>query len=227
MKFSENTLAILKNFALINMDQTNLGGIVLKPGNELSTLAPSKYIIAEATIDEEIPCEFGIYELQKFMANVQSLGGSEAEFTFQDNKVIITDPSGFSLDYHGANPELIVSLQKKIPNFEPDFVVDLEWSTMQKALKIANLNKFDLFAFVGKEDGIYIELFGEGVNNKASFKIAENEDGLAINAIIRVEHFKLLPLDYRVEVILSGIAKFISKDGKLVYHVSLYKRRGN
>ena len=57
MKLSKSTLDILKNFKEINQS------ILFKQGNSLKTISVMKNILAEATIEEELPRDFGIYDL--------------------------------------------------------------------------------------------------------------------------------------------------------------------
>ena len=57
MKLSENTLTVLKNFASIN------GGVVLSAGKIQKTISPEKSILVQASIDDDIPTSFGIYEI--------------------------------------------------------------------------------------------------------------------------------------------------------------------
>ena len=61
MKLSESTLLLLKNFKDINQS------ILFKKGNKLRTISVMKNILAEATISEEIPTDFGIYDLSQFL----------------------------------------------------------------------------------------------------------------------------------------------------------------
>ena len=61
MKLSEKTLNLLKNFSTINQS------ILFKQGSSLRTISVMKNILAEATIDEEIPQDFGIYDLNQFL----------------------------------------------------------------------------------------------------------------------------------------------------------------
>ena len=62
MNINQNTLNILKNFSNIN---TN---ILIKPGKELSTISTMRNIFAKASIDETFDTEFGIYDLNEFLA---------------------------------------------------------------------------------------------------------------------------------------------------------------
>ena len=61
MKLSEKTLSLLKNFGSINQS------ILFKEGNKLRTISVMKNILAEAEIAEDIPQDFGIYDLNRFL----------------------------------------------------------------------------------------------------------------------------------------------------------------
>ena len=62
MKLSNDTLAILKNFGNINP------GIYFRKGKTLKTVSSHKNILVEATITDEIPADFGIYDLNNFLS---------------------------------------------------------------------------------------------------------------------------------------------------------------
>ncbi len=76
MKLNQNTQNILKNFSEIN---TN---ILIKPGNELATISTMRNIFAKATVSESFESEFGIYDLNEFLAVVSSL--NKPELNLQD-----------------------------------------------------------------------------------------------------------------------------------------------
>ena len=61
MKLSDKTLTLLKNFSTINQS------ILFKKGNSLRTISVMKNILAEATIEEDIPKDFGVYDLNQFL----------------------------------------------------------------------------------------------------------------------------------------------------------------
>ena len=56
MKLSDNTINLLKNFKEINQS------ILFKKGNKLRTISVMKNILAEATVAEDFPKDFGIYD---------------------------------------------------------------------------------------------------------------------------------------------------------------------
>ena len=61
MKLSDKTLSFLKNFSTINQS------ILFKQGTRLRTISVMKNILAEASIEEELPKDFGIYDLNQFL----------------------------------------------------------------------------------------------------------------------------------------------------------------
>jgi len=64
MKLNQNTIETLKNFAGIN---TN---ILIKEGDELSTISTMRNIFAKAKISDQFTNEFGIYDLNEFLSAV-------------------------------------------------------------------------------------------------------------------------------------------------------------
>ena len=61
MKISNDTKDVLKNFSTIN------SGIRVKTGNKLETISNMKNILAVATVAEDFPQDFSIYNLPEFL----------------------------------------------------------------------------------------------------------------------------------------------------------------
>jgi hypothetical protein len=101
MKFSNETLGILKNFASINQ------GMLFRKGKTLKTVSAHKNILSEATITEDIPNEFGIHDVNNFLS-VISLHGDDSSFEFDDKHVMIVGNKGRSkLKYRFADVKTI------------------------------------------------------------------------------------------------------------------------
>ena len=69
MNLSKDTLTLIKNFASIN------GSIMFTEGKRLATISEGKNVMAEVTISEEFPANFGVYDLNEFL-NVVGLFAS-------------------------------------------------------------------------------------------------------------------------------------------------------
>jgi len=61
MKLSTETLSVLKNFASIN------SGIEFKQGNIIRTMSSGKTVLAKATLKDDFPQDFCVYDLNQFL----------------------------------------------------------------------------------------------------------------------------------------------------------------
>ena len=94
MKLSENTLSTLKNFAAIN------SGVVLAAGSAQRTISPEKSILVEAMIDDDIPTQFGIYDLNQFLGNLTTLRNPELTF---GKEGVVLDDGELSFEYRACS----------------------------------------------------------------------------------------------------------------------------
>ena len=74
MKFSENTISVLKNFSTINPS------VMFKSGNTVRTISPQKTVMATATIGETFGRNAGVYDLGRFLATLSLFDEPEVEF---------------------------------------------------------------------------------------------------------------------------------------------------
>ena len=74
MKLSDNTLSVLKNFSTINQS------ILFKQGTKLRTISVMKNILAEVQLKEELPKDFGIYDLNQFLNGMGLHQSPELDF---------------------------------------------------------------------------------------------------------------------------------------------------
>ena len=119
MKLSDKTINLLKNFSTINQS------ILFKHGSKLRTISVMKNILAEATIDEELPKDFGIYDLNQFLNGLALHQTPELDFSQNDNHVIIREGKMRS-KYFFADPSVIVSPPDKpiaLPTEDVGFVI--------------------------------------------------------------------------------------------------------
>ena len=171
MKLSNDTLNILKNFASINQ------GIMFKKGKTIKTVSGGKNVLAEATISEEIPTDFGVYDLNNFLS-VLSLHKEEPLLEFESNDVLISGLKGRSkIKYRFCDPTMIVTAPEKelqVPNPEITFTLtaeDLDW-----VLRAANVLSSPQIAV--ESDGTKINLVTlDTTNDSAHTDCLELGDG--------------------------------------------------
>ena len=101
MNLSSDTLIILKNFASINQS------IFVKEGNVLKTMSVMKNVLAEATVQEEFPKNFAIYDLNQFLNGIGLHDNPELDFS-NDSYLTIREGKR-KVKYFFADPSVIVS----------------------------------------------------------------------------------------------------------------------
>lgn len=123
MKFSQETIRLLKNFANIN------NSIHLKQGNRVVSVHPQKVIMAESFIEEEIPVDCAIFSLNSLLSLENVF--SNPDYIFGENQVTISsDERKVELSY--CQPECIFDGYEKSRNFVlPDNLCEFELSPIE------------------------------------------------------------------------------------------------
>mgnify|MGYP001379278892 FL=1 len=214
MKLSKNTLDILKNFKEINQS------ILFKQGNSLKTISVMKNILAEATISEEFPKDFGIYDLSQFLNGIDLHQNPELDFV-NDNYVVIREGKMRS-NFFFAEPQVIVTPPDKemnLPSEEVSF--DLSTEQLDKLLKAAGIYQLPDLSVIGG-DGVVKILVREKKNetsNDFALTVGETESDFVFN--FKVENIKILPGSYDITCSQKNISKFVNKNQDLTYYIAL------
>ena len=146
MKLSESTLSLLKNFSTINQS------ILFKHGNKLRTMSVMKNILAEATVDQEFPKDFGIYDLQQFMNGLRLYQSPELDFS-HDSYVVIREGKS-NTKYFFADAAIIASPPDKpitLPSEDVSFVLTSQH--LDRLKKSSSLLQLPDISAIG-EDGV-------------------------------------------------------------------------
>lgn len=214
MKLNENTLSVLKNFSAIN------SGLVLQAGNVQKTISPEKSILVEAELEDAIPSQFGIYDLNQFLGNVTTLGNPDLTF---DDKAVMMNDGEIAFSYYSCSPNLIVSPpDKELKLKQVDVSFTLTNAILTKLLKLAAMNNLTHLSVIGKNGEIRLTAHEKAndTSNHASFKL-NDYSGADFTASFKVENIKLIAGDYDVEIQLGAFAKFVSKNAKIKYFIAL------
>ena len=214
MKLSDKTLSVLKNFSTINQS------ILFKHGSKLRTMSVMKNILAEATIAEEFPKDFGIYDLNQFLNGMGLHHDPELDFT-NDSYVVIKEGKMRS-KYFFADANVIITPPEK-PITLPSEDVNFELSTDQldKLLKAAAIYQLPDLSAVG-EAGVVNLVVRDKKNetsNVFSITVGETESTFSFN--FKVENIKILPGTYEVVVSQKLLSRFTSKNHDLTYYIAL------
>ena len=210
MKLSDNTLSVLKNFSTINQS------ILFKQGNRLRTISVMKNILAEATIEEELPKDFGIYDLSQFL---NGLGLHQSpDLDFEDDSYVVIKEGRMRSKYFFADPNVIITPpEKPIELPSEDVTFDLSTDQLDKLLKAAGIYQLPDLSVVG-ENGVVKVLVRDKKNdttNDFAITVGETESTFIFN--FKVENIKILPGTYHVVVSQKLLSRFSSKNYDLTY----------
>ena len=224
MKLSEKTLTLLKNFSNINQS------ILFKQGSSLRTISVMKNILAEATIDEDLPADFGIYDLGQFLNGLAL--HQRPELDFQNDGFVYIKEGRMRSKYFFADPKVIVTPpEKEITLPSEDVSFTLSTDQLDKLLKAAGIYQLPDLAVVGKNGVVKILVRDKknDTSNDFAITVGETDDTFSFN--FKVENVKIpcsepdiksgLPNAYEVVVSKSNLSRFRSKNGDLTYYIAL------
>ena len=214
MKLSDSTLTLLKNFSNINQS------ILFKQGKSLRTISVMKNILAEATINEELPKDFGIYDLNQFLNGLSLHNNPDLDFE-NDNFVVIKEGRSRS-KYFFADPNVIVTPPDKSIELPSDDVsFELKTEQLDKLLKAAGIYQLPDLAVIG-ENGVVKLVVRDKKNdtsNDYAVVVGETEGNFVFN--FKVENIKLIPGSYDVVVSQKLLSKFTCREHDLTYYIAL------
>ena len=216
MKLNQNTIETLKNFAGIN---TN---ILIKEGDELSTISTMRNIFARAKVSDSFTNQFGIYDLNEFLSAVS--GFSKPELTLKDKYLTISSEGSKSkVKYYYSDPSVIVSPQKEVNMPDADVTFSLTESNYKELLKMAAILKSPDLALIGTKGGdIVLKVCDKKNDTSNSFDITVGQNATAdYTFYFKVENMKMLDGDYDVSVSSKSISHFKNKKLPIEYWIAL------
>lgn len=214
MKLSDKTLNLLKNFSSINQS------ILFKEGNNLRTISVMKNILAEATIEEELPKDFGIYDLNQFLNGLNL--HQNAELDFQNDGYVVIKEGKSRSKYFFADPNVIITPPEKdivLPSEDVCFLLDTK--ELDKLLKAASVYQLPDLSVVG-EAGVVKLVVRDRKNdtsNDFSVVVGETDEEFMLN--FKVENIKIIPGNYEVVISRKLLSRFRNTGFDVSYWIAL------
>jgi hypothetical protein len=214
MKFSTETLNVLKNFSTIN------SSLVVKAGSVIRTVSPVKNILAEYTCTEAFERNFALYDLNEFLGGLTLF--KDPEFIF-DNDSFVTIKNGRSkVKYFFSDPSLITSpSDKQIPMDGENVEFELSEEVLSSLLKAASVYQLKDLSLINEEGEIKLVVRNKDndTSNSFSAKVGETDKEFVFN--FKIENIKIIPDVYKVLVSPRNISQFISSKYNLQYWIAL------
>jgi hypothetical protein len=214
MKLSDKTLTLLKNFSSINQS------ILFKEGNSLRTISVMKNILAEAKIEEELPKDFGIYDLNQFLNGLNL--HQNAELDFQNDGYVVIKEGKSRSKYFFADPNVIVTPPDKdiaLPSEDVCFILDTK--ELDKLLKAAAVYQLPDLSVVGEAGVVKLVVRDKKNDTSNDFSVVVGETDEVFTFNFKVENIKILPGTYEVVISSKLLSRFKNTGFDVVYHIAL------
>ena len=215
---SEDTINVLKNFATINPN------LVFTPGQKVKTISESKTILAQADITEDMPKEFGIYDLNEFLSVYNLV--DQPTLTFEDKSVLINGANNQVVRYFFSETEILTTPQKDIqmPDAELGFTLtDDILNQIRKAAAVLGHTELSLKGDNGVITASVVDT-KDTTSNSFSYELdRDNACKNDFNFIISIPNLKLLPGDYFVSISSKLISNWTNNNYPIEYFIALEK----
>jgi hypothetical protein len=217
MKLSDNTVDILKNFSAINPN------MLFRPGSTISTIAEAKNIVASAKISEQIPSEFGIFDLTQFLSTISLLENPELEFT--DSSVMVRDGNA-SIQYYYSSPDVLTVPNKTVNMPNAEVVFNLSSDMISKIKRAASVLGHPTLQILGSNGKITLQIVDlkNPTANKYTIVIDEkNACNEVFSFVMVIGNLKMMAGDYVVSISSKLISHFKNTSTPVEYWIALEK----
>lgn len=212
MKFSKETIAVLKNYSSINPN------IMLK-GSVLTTISPQRNVVASVSVEEKFPVDFGVYDLSQFLGVLSLFSDPDVTFT---EKVATFKEGKNSIKYYAADAAVLKlppDKQIKFPN--ADVSLKITSTQLGQVIKTAGVLGAPDFSIVGDGEKISLVVGDLKVDTGNQFSIELDPTDMTFSANFKVENLKMIVQDYSVEISSKGLSKWAAESGDMTLYVAL------
>lgn len=218
MKLSKKTIDVLKNFASINSN------FLFQKGTKQSTVAVANNIFANATIDEDIPQDFAIYNLNEFLGALSLFQDPQLEFDSNVVKISSSNSKSSSLKFVAADRAILHVPTKEVKEPKYDLTFDLSADILGNIIKSSAVIGASDVLICGGTDGLKIVVCDKKNRNSNDFEITDElwpDPEAEFTYALKVENLKLLPGSYEVSISGKGLSKFKNVDKGSITFIAL------
>jgi hypothetical protein len=214
---SQETLSILKNFSHLNAN------LLVRPGNVINTVTGAKNVMAQATVQEDFPVEFGIWDLNKFLGTLSLFDSPSCEFG--EKSVKISGEGGRAVTYYYSEPSLLTTINKQVQM--PETVIHLNlthsvFADLQRAASVLQLPDLSFTSMGGENILAVVRDKKDPTSNDYSVAVGDvlgDTPNFEFN--FKIDNLKLLPGDYDVEICESVVSSFTNTNIDVKYWIAL------
>jgi hypothetical protein len=204
LNLNPSTLQVIANFSHINQS------MMFKPGSNLKTVSPNQDIFASATVTEDFPQEFAIYDLSKFLGVLSTYENPKVRFNDKKKYLTIhTEENNEKYNYGFADPSMIVLPPEgdlDMPPVIAEFVLPAK--ALANLTKRVSISKHPEVAIVSDGENLSIQAHDSKKVVADNYSHTLGKCDKAFKVVFKVEKVTvLMNMDYTVTV-SEGIVRF-------------------
>ena len=200
MKLHSETLNTLQNFQSINPS------IVINEGNVIKTISPAQTIFSKASVPDNFPQTFGIYDLSKFLGIISLY--KDPELDFEETHLTIKQERSKTKYTYCAQDLIVTPPDKEIKLPSVDVQFELKHDVLQGVMKAMSILGFSEISITGENGVLLLETLSSRNDSSDVYSTEIGETSKNFSVIIEADKLKLLPGNYDVSVTSEGMAYF-------------------
>jgi len=193
MKLSNETIDVLKNFSTINQN------ILVKEGTQLRTMSTMKNILAEASVTEAFPRDFGIYDLNEFLGVLTLV--RDAELKFDNDSYLTVNGGRTKINYFYSDPSILTTPPETFNAPECDISFDVSKEILSSVLKASAVMQVPDVVIKRPAGETLIDVIATDLKNTTSNNYnvhLESSDNKDFAFHFKADNLKMIPGDYKV-----------------------------
>jgi len=196
-----------------------------RPGSTIKTISEARTVLSRATVSEEFPVDFGIYDMNEFMGVLQLV--DTPKLKFEDDYVVVNDSTGRSkVKYFYSSEDTLTTPQKDITMPEANVKFTLDNETLNRLKRAASTLGHSEISISGKDGVLSLSVVDSQNMTSNVFSIdvdGEFESDAVFNFILSTNNLKILPGDYEVSISSKLISQFSHTSLDVKYWIALEK----
>jgi hypothetical protein len=180
--------------------------------------------LSSATLSEDFPQDFGIYDLNEFLGVINLVG--EPRLKFENDYVVVTDSSNRSrVKYFFSDPEMLTTPTKDVKMPPADVKLILDNDTLNRIKRAASTLGHSELSITGKDGVLSLSVVDSqnATSNAFSIDVSGEFAGDNFNFIFNIANLKMIPGDYEVGISSKLISHFVNKELGIEYWIALEK----
>lgn len=212
MQISNETIQVLKNFAMVNSN------ILIRKGKSLSTISTAKNIFAKADVAEDFPQEVAIYDLNSLLALLTLMENQNVEF---GEKSLIIEKNGGKFEYFYSSPNVIVAAPDKSIDVDNHYQFKLSAEEVNMITKAAAITGAPTISVSSKEGNVTLTVGDKKNDTSNTYKANIGQSENDFDCHMAVENFKIIPDAYTVTISKKKVFHFKNETKNIEYFIAM------